>query len=873
MAARASMFRPFRYSIAILTLLRCLHGAASIIYSPARPPAVPLAVRSPYTSAWLSTSSIGALNSNSASFWTGVNVGWEGIITVDGVNYEYLGANWETLPNISSAIQTHLTYDSQWSNFTFTVGPVQLNACFFSPVLPQDLCRTSIPLSYLYITFQSQDDAAHDVKLYSDVDGYWLDGTGGPVLRWGLSPNCADMDWSAPSDNTDHVCSWMVGLDRPAVLNENADFAQWGNFSYSTAPGSASNFSVASGYSVHVRSQYLKNASLINSVDTNFRSASFRAPVFAFSHDFKSTRNASALYTVGTIQLPAVRYLSSGGLADLDPWWTKYYNDTYKMIDFHYADFATASAKGAAFERQLKDDVESYYKDNLALNASIPGAGRLRRQDITSTWRKSRDQFGQQYLFDVDGAYGFLDSKNFTGIAVPDVSEAHNYYAIVALSARQVMGAYTLTVPPPSAVKSGALNGSEPIMFQKEISSNGNVNTLDVLYPTMPFFLYANPQLLRYALDPVFLYMESGFYPNGWSIHDIGTKFPNATGHVAGDDEMMPVEVSSDIVIMALAYYKFSGDSAFLQKHYEKMQQWVGYLKDNALIPGNQLSTDDFAGRLTNQTNLAIKGIVALRAMSVISEVVNDTAAATEYKNTASEYYNDWESFGIDPSERHSVLQYQLRSSWGLLYNTYPDKLLNLGVIADEVYDMQSKWYPCVSQIFGVPLDSRGSWTKSDWQMWVAATCSPSTRRLFVNAIAYWLNTTAANVPFADLYDTVSYGNSPTISGSTVLFEARPVVGGHFSLLALLKAGENTDSGTGRSDGGFEIAGTDTVEAQVADYMTVSASDDSHLLDALATLTESVGRFNGVITTPPAHAPVNTDDGWTTTTMTLSARY
>lgn len=74
--------------------------------------------------------------------------------------------------------------------------------------------------------------------------------------------------------------------------------------------------------------------------------------------------------------------------------------------------------------------------------------------------------------------------------------ERDSYYAIVALSARQTMGAYVLTTRP------GTIDwpeSQEPMMFQKEISSNGNVNTVDVMYPAMPFFLYTNPMLLKYS--------------------------------------------------------------------------------------------------------------------------------------------------------------------------------------------------------------------------------------------------------------------------------------------------------------------------------------------------------------------------------------
>jgi len=133
-------------------------------------------------------------------------------------------------------------------------------------------------------------------------------------------------------------------------------------------------------------------------------------------------------------------------------------------------------------------------------------------------------------------------------------------------------------------------------------------------------------------------------------------------------------------------------------------------------------------------------------------------------------------------SKTHTVLSYQYRSSYGLLYNTYPDLLLDLSIIPSYVYSMQSKFYPTISQIFGVPLDSRHEYTKSDWELWTAATCEPSTGTLFVTSLAKWINETTTNFPFTDLYDTTD-GGFP--QNPSILFLNRPVVGGHFSLLAL----------------------------------------------------------------------------------------
>ena len=61
------------------------------------------------------------------------------------------------------------------------------------------------------------------------------------------------------------------------------------------------------------------------------------------------------------------------------------------------------------------------------------------------------------------------------------------------------------------------------------------------------------------------------------------------------------------------------------------LDQWTQFLITDSLIPANQISTDDFAGSLANQTNLAIKGIIGIKAMSEIASLVGDNARASNY--------------------------------------------------------------------------------------------------------------------------------------------------------------------------------------------------------------------------------------------------
>lgn len=99
-------------------------------------------------------------------------------------------------------------------------------------------------------------------------------------------------------------------------------------------------------------------------------------------------------------------------------------------------------------------------------------------------------------------------------------------------------------------------------------------------------------------LDPLFINQEAGHWPFAYSVHDLGNNYPNATGHDNGVDEMQPLEECGDMLIMTLAYALRADDTSYLTQHYDILKQWNNYLIEEALIPANQLSTDDFAGTL-----------------------------------------------------------------------------------------------------------------------------------------------------------------------------------------------------------------------------------------------------------------------------------
>jgi hypothetical protein len=369
--------------------------------------------------------------------------------------------------------------------------------------------------------------------------------------------------------------------------------------------------------------------------------------------------------------------------------------------------------------------------------------------------------------------YNQISSTLDDRIAQDSIAAAGQDYAtLTTLATRQAFAATQLV-------------GTEDkhYLFLKEISSNGNTQTIDVIYPASPIFYYTNPELVRLLLDPHFENQESGHYPNKWAIHDLGTHYPNATGHADGNDEHMPLEECGNNIIMVLAYVQRSGDSDYVKQHYTILKQWAEYLVEDSLYPAEQLSTDDFAGHLVNQTNLALKGIIGIEAMSQLSSLVGETADAQNYTTIAHDYISKWQTLGINnaSSPPHAILNYGNSSTWGLLYNLYNDKLLNTNLVPQEVYDMQSAFYPTVQEKYGVPLDTRNRYyTKSDWELFCAAIASDETRDMFISDLAKWVNETPTSKPFTDLYQTNDGSFPPGIE-----FKARPVMGGLFALLLL----------------------------------------------------------------------------------------
>jgi hypothetical protein len=350
-----------------------------------------------------------------------------------------------------------------------------------------------------------------------------------------------------------------------------------------------------------------------------------------------------------------------------------------------------------------------------------------------------------------------------------------DYRYLTSLAFRQTIAAHKLVAD---------IDG-HPMLFSKENDSNGCIDTVDVTYPSSPFFLYFNPKLLEAQLDPLMRYAALPRWRFPFAPHDLGT-YPLANGQVYGGGELteenqMPVEESGNLLIMIAALGRAEGNWDFARQYMPQLRKWAAYLEEKGLDPENQLSTDDFAGHLAHNTNLSIKAIEALGAFSEIAAGTGDDALAKRYMTLARSLPAKWD--GMAREDDHYKLAFDQAGTWSQKYNLVWDDILDLHLFPAPIAQTEWNFYPKQFKVYGLPLDNRKTITKLDWEFWTASlTRDPKQFSDLAHRIVVWSDQSASRVPLTDYYDTVT--------GLQMGFQARSVVGGIF-IQALKRQGRN----------------------------------------------------------------------------------
>lgn len=779
-------------------------------------PAYPLITHDPYFSIWSFTDD---LNASPTKHWTGIPQSLTGLLKVDGKVYRFLGNQEPVFATVLPA-SDEKTYNVKytesepakgWENSEFTDANWKTGAAPFGDGQAKTQWKTKdlwvrrafnlTETSYkdLLLKIMNDDDVEvylNGEKIYNcqcyngkfiylpvkdkylkkgenilamhvrnNVGGQWLDAGlvyEKPVVEQQkvLSAKQKDVEISATQTSYRFQCG-KIDLD--------VDFTSpllMGDLNLLSRPVSYVSFKVKSNDGKKHNAEVYFGASTDLAVNTSFQQVSAK----------KYQTGALSVLKAGTTAQPLLK--KSGDDVRID--WGYVYvaasnksavRQSISTAENAISNFTagkTAAAKAVTGKHLVLSSIlpfnqvgETSISKNILIGYDDLYSVQYFGKNLRPWWNKKGDQTIDKQLIAANAQYASVMQKceafdrKFYSSNLKAGGE--NYAKLSDLSYRQAISAHKLVESPKGEI----------LFLSKENFSNGSINTVDVTYPSAPLFLAYNPDLLKGMLNGIFYYSESGKWKKPYPSHDLGT-YPLANGQTYGED--MPVEESGNMVILTAAISKVEGNANYAKKHWTVLSTWAEYLSKEGFDPANQLCTDDFAGHLARNTNLSVKAIVALGGYAMMADQLGYKDIAIKYHTIAKDMAQKW--VVMADAGNHYALTFDDKKTWSQKYNLVWDKVLNLDIFPKEVYKKEINFYLTKQNDFGVPLDSRRTYTKSDWIMWTATLAdNDADFKAFIDPIYKYATETPTRVPLSDWHETTD--------GKQVGFQARSVVGGY----------------------------------------------------------------------------------------------
>jgi hypothetical protein len=279
---------------------------------PMRPPSVPLVACDPYFSIW---SPFDQLNGGNTTHWTGKQHRLECIATIDGKNYQIMGAATENTPALP---QAKLEVLPTRTLYTFNGAGVSLRLTFMTPALPDDLDLLSRPITYVTHDVVATDGKKHKVDVTFAASSE-------------IALNTPDQDVKAETVNpVDGLTILRAGSVAQPVLAKAGDDLRidWG-YLYLAAPGAR--------------------------VGEAGKCLAGDASALRLNLDFGTVDSApvSRWLMLAYDDIYSIQYMK----ANLRPYWRRNGWDAEDLLKASARDYAKLSKRCAEFDEELMSDV------------------------------------------------------------------------------------------------------------------------------------------------------------------------------------------------------------------------------------------------------------------------------------------------------------------------------------------------------------------------------------------------------------------------------------------------------------------------------------------------------------------------------------
>ena len=731
-----------------LAMISCQSGVTPV--SELRAPAYPLVTIDPYASAW---SAADHLYGAPVSHWTGKDFPMDGFIAVDGTKYRFMGAG-KTFQSIApSTVSGDFESEDMHMERVFTLDEIPAGKVFvrFANRRPAQFC-----LNGDLIVDARRTRSSGETLALTDEQKALLK-VGENVL-------------SATSNNTriERILDVELLVEEPAEglcaeqTSVNVQATQT-HYSFTCGPVQLN---------LCFTAPFLPNNLELVSRPVNYISYKVES-LDGAKHDVQMSIAADAKgWCVNTpdqevmtelVDIPGFAAVRGGSI---DQNILGRSGDDVR-IDWGYLYLAGAqNSEASALGSQLQlcdklGDVKAAEGHWLIAYDDLYSVQYF-EQNLRPYWNRGGDSSIELQLALAEKDYAPLMDKcaafDREMFAEATVKGGKKYAELCALAYRQAISAHKLVELP----------GGELAFFSKENNSNGSIGTVDVTYPSVPVFLKYNPELCAALLNFIFDYSESGRWTKPFPAHDLGT-YPLANGQTYPKD--MPVEEGGNMLILANAVCHYMNDCSYAQKHWETLTVWEEYLEQFGLDPEDQLCTDDFAGPMAHNANLSVKAILGIASYAQMASKLGYDDVAQAKMALARELAGQWKEMAFCGD--HYCLAFGAADTWSQKYNLVWDKLLGLNIFAEDIIRTELDYYKTVMCEYGLPLDNRSTYTKSDWIIWTASLSSDKAEfETYIEPLWHFYNTTQERVPMSDWF----YTDIPNYCS----FIARSVVGGYF---------------------------------------------------------------------------------------------